>query len=110
MTTRHKLVCYFVMNNGCIEEENMLFETSYEGMKSHLKPLFVRVKVKDTTMNKIIVDRGVDVNIIPHLLLRKIGKYDIDLKTHDMVLSNYEGKIGHMMVVIQVDVMVESIT
>lgn len=37
----HKPMCYFVMNNGCIEEKNVFFERPCEGMKSHLKPLFI---------------------------------------------------------------------
>lgn len=39
---KHRPVCYYVMNNGCIEEQNAFFERSYEGMKNHLKPLFIR--------------------------------------------------------------------
>lgn len=36
---KHKLVCYFVMNNCCIKEKNVFFERPDEGMKSHLKPI-----------------------------------------------------------------------
>lgn len=53
---KHKLVCYFVMSNGCIEEHNVIFERPHEGMKSHLKPFFIKEKVEDTTINKILVD------------------------------------------------------
>lgn len=37
----HKPVCYHVMNNGCVEEQNAFFERPDEAMKSHLKPLFI---------------------------------------------------------------------
>lgn len=89
---RHKPVCYFVMNTDCIKEKNIFFERLDEGMKSQLKPLFIRAKVENTIVNKILVDGGVVVNLLPNFLLRKIGKYDIDLRLHNMVLSNYEGK------------------
>lgn len=36
--------------------------------------------------------------------------FDIDVKPHNMVLSNYEGKIGQTLGVIQVDLTVGSIT
>lgn len=88
----------------------MFFERPYEGMKNHLKPLFIRSKVDNTTVDKILIDGGVVVNLMPQFLLRKIGKYDTDLRPHDMVLSNYEGKIGHTLGVIHVDVTIRSIT
>lgn len=37
----HKPVCYYVMNNGCIEEKNAFFERPGEDMKIHLKHLFI---------------------------------------------------------------------
>jgi hypothetical protein len=45
---------------------------------------------------------------MPHSLLRKIGKFDTDLHTHNIVLSNYEGKTGQSMGAIQVDICVGS--
>lgn len=63
---KHKTVCYFVMNNGYIVEKNTFFERPDKGMKSHLKPLFIRAKVENTTINKILNDGGVVVNLMPH--------------------------------------------
>lgn len=34
----------------------MFLERPDEGMKNHLKPLFIRAKVKNTTVNKIFVN------------------------------------------------------
>lgn len=51
-------MCYFMMDNRCIEEHNVFFKRPHEGMKSHLKPLFIREKVENTTVNKILVDEG----------------------------------------------------
>ena len=79
-------------------------------MKNHLKPLFIRAKVESTTVNKILVNDGAAVNLMPHLILAKLGMFDIDLRPHNMVLSNYEGKTGQTMGVVQVDVTVGSIT
>ncbi|MCH79898.1 hypothetical protein A2U01_0000659 [Trifolium medium] len=104
----HKPVCYYVMNNGYVEEQQAVFEKPDEGMKNHLKPLFIRAKVNNVGINKVLIDRGVAVNLIPHSLLRKIGKYYTDLHSHNIVLSNYEGKTGHSMGAIQVDVCVGS--
>ncbi|XP_050908094.1 uncharacterized protein LOC127121688 [Lathyrus oleraceus] len=106
----HKSVCYYVMNNGCVEEQNAFFERPDEAMKSHLKPLSITKKVEDIPINKILMDCGATVNLILHHMLRKIGKYDTDAKPHDMVLSNYKGKVGSTLGVIQVELTVGTVS
>ncbi|XP_050876896.1 uncharacterized protein LOC127080626 [Lathyrus oleraceus] len=98
------------MNNACVEEHNAFFERHDKAMKNHLKPFFIREKVENVGINKILVDGGATVNLMPHFMLKKIGKFDTDIKPHNMVLSNYEGKIGHTLGVIQVDLTVGTIT
>ncbi|XP_050876196.1 uncharacterized protein LOC127079884 [Lathyrus oleraceus] len=90
--------------------ENSFFERPDEAMKSHLKPLFIVGKIEDVPINKILVDCSATVNLIPHHMLRKIGKYDTDVKPHNMVLSNYEGKVGSTLGVIQVELTLETVT
>ncbi|XP_050877041.1 uncharacterized protein LOC127080789 [Lathyrus oleraceus] len=106
----HNPICYYVMNNGCVEEHNAFFERPGEAMKSHLKPLFIPEKIEDIPINKILVSCGATVNLIPHHMLRKIGKYDTDAKPHNMVLPNYEGKVGSTLGVIQVEFTVGTVT
>lgn len=53
---KHKHVCYFVMNNGCIEEQNTFFKRPNESMKSHLKPLFIGAQVENTRINNILIN------------------------------------------------------
>ncbi|MCI36892.1 hypothetical protein A2U01_0058116, partial [Trifolium medium] len=77
-------------------------------MKNHLMPLFIRAKVNNVGINKVLIDGRAAVNLMPHSLLRKIGKYDTHLHSHNIVLSNYEGKTGHSMGAIQVNVVVGS--
>lgn len=79
-------------------------------MRSHLKPLFIRGKIENTRVNKILVDGGVVVNLMPYFMLKRNGKFDTDLRPHNMVLSNYEGNIGHTLGVIQVDLIVGYVT
>ncbi|XP_050916149.1 uncharacterized protein LOC127131264 [Lathyrus oleraceus] len=106
----HKPVCYYMMNNGCVEEQNAFFERPDEAMKSHIKPLFITGKVEDVPINKILVDCSATVNLILHHMLRKIGKYDTDAKPYNMVLTNYEGKVGSTLGVIQVELTVGTVT
>jgi hypothetical protein len=96
------------MENGCVEAQNAVFERPDVGMKNHLKALFIRAKVNSVGVNKILVDGGAVVNIMPHFTLKKLGLFDTDLHSHNVVLANYEGKTGHSLGVVQLDVCVGS--
>ncbi|XP_058764406.1 uncharacterized protein LOC131637855 [Vicia villosa] len=103
-------VCYYVMGNGVVEEQKVLFEKADHGMMYHLKPLFIREKINRVPINKVFVDGGATMNLMPHSLLRKIGKIDKYLRPHNMILSNYEGKTSSILGVIQVDLVGGSTT
>ena len=65
----YRLVWYHVMNNGVVEEQNAFFERLDLGMKNHLKPLFIRGKVENMVINKILVDRREVMNLMPQYML-----------------------------------------
>jgi len=60
-------------------------------------------------INKVSVDGGVAVNLMPQSLLKRIGKTDKDLKPHNVILSNYEGKAGHSLGALQVSLTVGTV-
>jgi len=70
----HKTIYYYIMNNGCVEEHQAMFERPDLKMKSHLQPLFIQEKVNNIRINKVLVDGGATVNWLTHSLLKKIGK------------------------------------
>jgi hypothetical protein len=37
----HKPLCYYVMNNGCVEDQHAVFKRPDVSMTHHLKPLFI---------------------------------------------------------------------
>lgn len=78
-------------------------------MKHHLKSLFIWAKVNGVGINKVLIDLATKINLTPHSSLRKIGKYETDLRLHNMVMSNYEGKTSKYLKVIQVDITVGTI-
>ncbi|XP_050914596.1 uncharacterized protein LOC127129457 [Lathyrus oleraceus] len=61
-------------------------------------------------VNKVFVDGGAVVNLMPYTLFKKMGKGDKDLRQHNMVLSNYEGKTINIMGVVQVNLAVGTTT
>lgn len=77
-----------------------MFERPSPEMMFHLKPLFIRAKVDGVAVNKVFVDGGVAVNLMPYTLFRKMGKVDEDLRQHNMVLSNHEGKTNNIIGVV----------
>src|SRR3954470_17032800 len=107
---KHRPVCYYVLNNGAVEEQNAFFERPDEGMRNHLKPLYIRAKIENVGINKVLVDGGAAVNLMPQYMIKRIGMFDTDIRPHNMVLSNYEGKIGKTLGVVQVNLTVGSVT
>lgn len=101
--TDHKSACYYVMNNKCVEEKNVVFEKHNLGMKSHLKTLFLKAKVDNFDVNTFLADSGTTINLMSHSPLRKVEKFNIDLRSYNIVLSNYKCKIGHSLGTLQVD-------
>src|SRR3954466_11119200 len=79
-------------------------------MRGHLKPLLIRAKVEEVAVNRVIVDCGATVNIIPHHTLKKIGMFDTDIRSHNVVLSDYEGNTKNTLGVIQLNIIVGSVT
>lgn len=75
-----KPLCYYVMNSDMVEKQNDMFERPAPGTMYHLKPLFIGAKVDGITINKVFIDRGAAINLIPHTLFKKMGKGYEDLQ------------------------------
>lgn len=81
-----KIIYNIILNMKC-----SFFEIPNIRMMYQLKPLFIRVKVDGMAVNKVFIDDDTTVNLMSHLLFKKMGKIEEDLRPHNMVLSNYEG-------------------
>jgi len=103
----YKPMCYFVTNNGSGDEQKAIFGKPDDSMKNHLKPLFIQAKVDEIGINKVLVDDGDAINLMPQSLLKRIGKTDKDLKPHNVIL--YEGKAGHSLGALQVSLKVGTV-
>lgn len=105
----HNPMYYYVMNNDCVKDNQVKFDRPDYHMKSHLKPLFTQAKINNIGVNKVLLDGGAAVNLLPQSLLKKIGLSKSDLKPHNVVLSNYEGKSGSSFGAVEVDLVVGTI-
>lgn len=90
------------------EEQKTLFERPSPGMMYHMKTLFIRAKVDGITVKKVFLDGGASVNLMPYTLFKNMGKCDDDLRQHNILLSNYEGKTSNILGVIQVDIAISN--
>ena len=57
----------------------------------HLKALYVKGFVDGKSMNKMLVDGGASVNLMPYTTFRKLGKGLGDLMETDMMLKDFGG-------------------
>jgi len=62
---KYKSMCCYVTDYGCGDQQKAIFEKPNGSIKSHLKPLFIQANVDDVGVNKVLVDDGATVNLIP---------------------------------------------
>jgi len=75
----HRPLCDYVMNNGCVEDQHAVFERPDVSMRLHLKPLFIQAKINGVGVNKVLVDGGATINLLPQCFLKNIGLVEVDL-------------------------------
>ncbi|MCH85156.1 hypothetical protein A2U01_0006000 [Trifolium medium] len=70
------------------------FDKPTDQMRSHLKPLFIQAEVNgDFKVNKVLIDGGAAVNLMPESFLSKIDKTEKDLMDHNIVITDFNGVI-----------------
>ena len=74
-----------------LEPSPATFEKPEDDKRQHLKALFLKGFVDGKPVTKMLVDGGAAVNIMPYVMLRKLGKSQDDLTKTDMMLKDFEG-------------------
>ena len=69
------------------------FKKPEDDKRQHLKALFLKGFVDGKPVTKMLVDGGVAMNIMPYVMLRKLGKNQDDLTKTDMMLKDFEGVV-----------------
>nr|KYP40039.1 hypothetical protein KK1_038621 [Cajanus cajan] len=86
-----------------------VFDSPTKEMKGHLKPLLLTLMIEGHEVNKVLVDGGAAVNILPRTMLKRFGKSMADLKPHNILISDYAGKSSHPEGMILLDVQIGSV-
>ena len=61
-------------------------------MTQHLKPLYIKAHMNGRPVNKVLVDNGAAVNILPYKMLSKLTKTVEDLTPSDMAVNSFIGE------------------
>jgi hypothetical protein len=87
-----------------------IFEKPWEKNYKHLKALYLKGYINSHPVNKMLVDTGAAVNIMPYLVLRRLGHSAEDLIKTNAMLSDFNGQASEAQGVLNVDLTVGSKT
>jgi hypothetical protein len=88
----------------------VIFEKPREKNYKHLKTLYLKGYINDHPVNKMLVDTGAIVNIMPYSVLRQLGRSAEDLIKTNITLSDFNGQASEAQGILNVDLTVGSKT
>jgi hypothetical protein len=75
--------------------ERAMFEKP-EKLGQHMKPLYIKGHPDGKSVNRMLVDSGAYVNIMPYAVFEKLGKSEGNLMKTNMSLSGFSGEASNM--------------
>jgi hypothetical protein len=70
----------------------VIFEKPQEKNYKHVKVLYLKSYINGHPVNKMLVDTGATVNIMPYSVLRRLGRSAEDLIKTNVTLSDFNGQ------------------
>ncbi|GKV39784.1 hypothetical protein SLEP1_g47502 [Rubroshorea leprosula] len=77
-----------------ILSEQIIFNKPDENVARHIKPLYISAHMDRVPVNRVLVDNGAAVNVIPSSMLRNLGKNSEDLVYTDVTISDFTGGVS----------------
>lgn len=68
--------------------DNGVFKRPNEVTKGHLRQFHIKTMVEGRMVNRVLVDRGVGINLLPKSMLRKLGKTANKLVKANIAVTN----------------------
>jgi hypothetical protein len=81
----------------------VIFEKPQVKNYKHLKALYLKGYINGQPINKMLVDTGAAVNIMPYSVLRRLGRSTGDLIKTNVTLSDFNGQTSEAQGVLSVD-------
>jgi hypothetical protein len=88
----------------------VIFEKPQEKNYKHLKALYLKGYINSHPVNKMLVDTGAAVNIMPYSVLHQLGRSAEDLIKTNVMLSDFNGQASEAQGILNVDLTVGSKT
>jgi hypothetical protein len=88
----------------------VIFEKPWEKNYKHLKALYLKGYINGHPINKMLVDTGATVNIMPYSVLCQLGHSVKDLIKINITLSDFNGQASEAQGVLNMDLTVGSKT
>ena len=76
--------CYVCSSNLTFTYEDLLL-----GSKPHNRPLYVSGYAREQNINRILIDRGSVVNILPKMTMRRLGLIMEELSHSRLVIQGF---------------------
>ena len=92
----------------CRDTSKIIFEKPTLIMYQHLKPLHIKAHMDGRPVNRVLVDNGAAINILPTSILRKLLKTENDLIATDISVSGFASGATKTKGVIPIEVKVGS--
>jgi hypothetical protein len=85
------------------EPRPVIFEKPWEKNYNHLKALYLKGYINGHPVNKMLVDTGVTVNLMPYSVLHQLGRSAEDLIKTNVTLSDFNGQASEAQGILNVD-------
>jgi hypothetical protein len=86
----------------------VFFEKPREKNYKHLKAVYLKGYINGHLVNKMLVDTGAAINIMPYSVLRRLGCFAEDLFKTNVTLSDFNGQASEAQGVLNMDLTVGS--
>jgi hypothetical protein len=106
--TRGVIPILLAEEEECRDTGKIIFEKLTLAMCQHLKPLYIKAHMDGRPVNRVLVDNGAAVNILPTSMLRKLLKTENDLIATDVSVSGFASGATKTKGVIPIEVKVGS--
>ena len=81
----------------------IIFEKPKEKSYKHLKGLYLKGFINGKPVNRMLVDTGAAVNLMPYFVLRRLGRSSADLIKTNVMLNDFNGQPSEAMGVLNVE-------
>ncbi|GKU93239.1 hypothetical protein SLEP1_g6847 [Rubroshorea leprosula] len=87
--------------------DKIIFEKPEERMARHIRPLYIHAHLDGMPINRVLVDNGAAINVLPTCILHKIGKSLGDLMETEVTISDFTGGVNRSRGILPVELTVE---